>query len=186
MFLRTVKARGGKGTQIEYVRLVENKRQNGKVKQRLVASLGRRDLLESVLDDLIRLLRGHTDADDRSIEADRVTAVQALDWGPFLVARRLWRELGLEEILDRREPPRRRNGGRLADRVLALVANRLEMPGSEHGAGWRPATPVTGTANAGSPSGVTTRPGWPAAARGSGSASASCNAGIAPSTSCWR
>ncbi len=37
MFLRTVKARGGKGTQIEYVRLVENKRQNGKVKQRLVS-----------------------------------------------------------------------------------------------------------------------------------------------------
>ncbi len=133
MFLRTVKARGGKGSQIEYVRLVENKRQNGKVKQRLVASLGRKDLLESVLDDLIRLLRGHPDADDQTIEAGRVTAVQALDWGPFLVARRLWRELGLEEILDRREQPRRRNGGRLADRALALVANRLEMPGSEQG-----------------------------------------------------
>ncbi len=59
--------------------------------------------------------------------------MQALDWGAFLVARTLWRELGLEEILDRREQPRRRNGGRLADRVLALVANRLEMPGSEHG-----------------------------------------------------
>ena len=133
MFLRTVKARGGKGSQIEYVRLVENNRQNGKVKQRLVASLGRKDMLESVLDDLIRLLRGQPDADDLSLKTDRVSAVQALDWGPFLVVRTLWRELGLEEILDRWDKPRRRNGGRLADRALALVANRLEMPGSEHG-----------------------------------------------------
>ena len=82
MFLRTVKARGGKGSQIEYVRLVENNRQNGKVKQRLVASLGRKDMLESVLDDLIRLLRGQPDADDLSLKTDRVSAVQAVVLDP--------------------------------------------------------------------------------------------------------
>ena len=41
---------GGKGVQHEYVRLVESYRQGGKVKQRLIASLGRKELLR--LDDI--------------------------------------------------------------------------------------------------------------------------------------
>lgn len=130
MFLRIVKAAGGKGVQHEYVRLVENYRLDGKVKQRLVASLGRKDLLLSHLDALNRLLTG-TAASDRP----EPVALQAWDWGVMLVARHLWRELGLEQILDRLAG--RRRGAALADRVLALVANRLEAPGSEHGlAGW--------------------------------------------------
>ena len=64
-------------------------------------------------------------------------ALQAWDWGVSLVAGALWRELGLEQILDRRAKGRRGSSVALADRVLALVANRLEAPGSEHGlAGW--------------------------------------------------
>src|SRR4029077_4256651 len=54
----------------------------------------------------------------------------------MLVARWLWRELGLENILDGLAPKTNRvqKAGRLplADRVLVLVANRLCRPGSEH------------------------------------------------------
>ena len=45
MYLRTVKARGGQGSQHEYLRLVECYRENGRVKQRVVMNLGRKDLL---------------------------------------------------------------------------------------------------------------------------------------------
>ncbi len=136
MFLRIVKAAGGKGVQHEYVRLVESYRDGGKVKQRLVASLGRKELLLAHLDSLNRLLRGEAPA--RASEAGQAAeAIGAWDWGVALVAGVLWRELGLEQILDRRAKGRRRDRVALADRALALVANRLEAPGSEPGlAGW--------------------------------------------------
>src|SRR4030065_270160 len=58
MFLRTVNAAGGKGTQHEYVRLVEAFREDGKTKQRVVCNLGRKDLLEVHLDALVRVRNG--------------------------------------------------------------------------------------------------------------------------------
>src|SRR5213593_2302720 len=101
MFLRTVKARGGEGVQHEYVRLVEAYREHGKNKQRIVCNLGRKDLLAEHLDDLIALLRGERRAAPKKSAAGAVQAVGAWDWGPMLVARTLWRELGLQDVLDR-------------------------------------------------------------------------------------
>ena len=126
MFLRIVKAAGGKGVQHEYVRLVESYRQGGKVKQRLIASLGRKELLLEHLDALNRLLRGEKPAPTSEAGHHEAVALQAWDWGVSLVAGALWRELGLEQILDRRAKGRRGSSVALADRVLALVANRLE------------------------------------------------------------
>jgi len=130
MFLRTVKAAGGKGVQHEYVRLVESYRENGKNKQRVVCSLGRKDLLAAHLDSLIRLLKGEAPA---GTTLGKVQATGAWDWGPVLVARELWRELGLETILDRLGGRSRQDGRALSDRALVLVANRLCAPTSEHG-----------------------------------------------------
>ena len=45
MYLRTVKVRSSSGSINEYVRVVEAYRDNGKVKQRTLADLGRKDLL---------------------------------------------------------------------------------------------------------------------------------------------
>jgi hypothetical protein len=80
-------------------------------------------LLEPHADALLRLLKGQEVG-----EAVEAQAVGAWDWGPFLVARHLWRELGLEVILDRIAL-----GQQLSERALALVANRLTQPTSEHG-----------------------------------------------------
>src|SRR3972149_715251 len=126
MFLRTVKAAGGQGVQHEYVRLVEAYREDGRAKQRVVCNLGRKDLLAAHLDSLIRLLRG---------EPVRRAALRLGegDWGPMLVARTLWRELGLEAILDGQGGRGPGDGRALADRALVLVANRLCAPTSEHG-----------------------------------------------------
>jgi transposase len=133
MFLRTVKARGGEGVQHEYVRLVEAYREHGKNKQRIVCNLGRKDLLTEHLDDLIALLRGERRAASTKTAARPVQAVGAWDWGPMLVARALWRELGLHDGLDRVGGRGAGDGVALADRALVLVANRLMAPTSEHG-----------------------------------------------------
>ncbi|HVT60835.1 MAG TPA: IS1634 family transposase [Thermoanaerobaculia bacterium] len=51
----------------------------------------------------------------------------------MLVARTLWTQLGLDTILDRLDGRASRDAVPLADRCLALVANRLCTPSSEHG-----------------------------------------------------
>jgi transposase len=132
MFLRTVKARGGKGVQHEYVRLVEAYREHGKNKQRVVCNLGRKDVLAAHLDALIRLLRGAR-AGAAPLRVGEVQATGAWDWGPMLVARTLWRELGVDASLVPRGGRGRPAGTALAERALVLVANRLCAPTSEHG-----------------------------------------------------
>src|SRR5205823_3005715 len=58
MYLRTVKAKGAEGVEFEYIRLVEAYWENGHSKQRVVANLGRKDLLAPHLESLIELLGG--------------------------------------------------------------------------------------------------------------------------------
>src|ERR1700675_245001 len=125
MFLRVVRAAGGKGVTHEYVRVVEAFRQNGKTRHRTVLNLGRRDLLAAHLDldKLMRLLHGEAVA-DRAIRREDVCAVAAWDWGPMLVAGQLWRDLGLEATLDRLGPPTRRGAATLSARALVLVVER--------------------------------------------------------------
>ena len=134
MFLRVVRAAGGKGVKHEYVRVVEAYREHGKARHRSVLNLGRRDLLAAHLDlnKLMRLLHGGAVPDDR-VRREDVQAVAAWDWGPMLAAGHLWRELGLEATLDRLSRRSRRDAVPLSDRALVLVANRLTAPGREHG-----------------------------------------------------
>lgn len=131
MFLRIVKAESG-GRMREYVRLVETYRERGKIKQRLVQTLGRKDQLLPHLDALIRLL-----APERCGEAGKsgeLTVRSAPSWGPVVVARHLWDQLSLGSIVRRCCPSR--NGRELADRAFVLTASRLCSPCSEHGLAW--------------------------------------------------
>ena len=127
MFLRSVKAPNGRH---EYLRLVESFRDGDKVKQRIVAHLGRKDLLAPHLDALVRLLQAEA-ASPRWVSADDVSAPRASTWGPILVARHLFEKLSLNSILDAGRP-QLRHGQPLSERVFPLVANRLTHPGSEH------------------------------------------------------
>jgi len=127
MFLRSVSAANGQHT---YLRLVENYRQAGKTKQRVVAHLGRKDLLAPHLDSLVRLLQAD-EAAPRWVNTEQVSAPGAWSWGPILAARRLFDGLSLGAILDGRRK-HLRHGQPLSERVFALLANRLTWPGSEH------------------------------------------------------
>ncbi len=137
MFVRTLKVPSGSGEVKEYVRIVECDREQGKVKQRTLANLGPKHLLQEMLPHLERVLRGTSLP--RGISGN-VLPLQAWNWGPILAVRRLFDELGLWAILDRRlARPNKREAPHavgLADRVFALVANRLIRPGNEHALAW--------------------------------------------------
>lgn len=127
MFLRSVKASNGRH---EYLRLVESFRDGDKVKQRIVAHLGRKDLLAPHLDTLIRLLQDGSSAPGW-IPASELSTPRASTWGPMLVARHLFEKLSLGAILDGGRKSLR-HGQPLSERVFPLLANRLTRPGSEH------------------------------------------------------
>jgi transposase len=133
MYPRTVKVRSSSGTVNEYVRVVEAYREGGKVKQRVIADLGRKDLLVEILPKLKRLLGGDVGEGDAALADPQV--VDASNWGPVLVVRALFDQVGLWDILDQNLG--RAKGVPFADRAFGLVANRLIAPASEHGlAGW--------------------------------------------------
>src|SRR5262249_61799231 len=110
MFLRVVRAAGGRGVKHEYVRVVEAYREHGKTRHRTVLNLGRRDLLAVHLDlnKLMRLLHGETVSDDR-VRREDVQAAAAWDFGPMLGAGHLWRGIGVGAARGR---PARPGGGR--------------------------------------------------------------------------
>ena len=58
MFIRSIKVPSSNGTVHEYIPIVGSVRENGKVKQQVIANLGRRDTLETVLPQLIRFRKG--------------------------------------------------------------------------------------------------------------------------------
>ncbi len=127
MLVRSVKAPNGRH---EYLRLVESYREGDKVKQRIVAHLGRKDLLAPHLDALIRLLQNDS-ADPRWVPVEDISTPRAPTWGPILAARHLFDKLSLTAILDA-SPTSLRHGQPLSERIFPLLANRLTRPGSEH------------------------------------------------------
>src|SRR5512136_155340 len=128
MYLRTTKVKRPDGHIDEYIRLVESCWNNGSPRHRVVCNLGRKDLLAPHIDALSRLIKGETNPHGESLD---LSAVGAWDWGVLLVARHFWEQLGLQAILD--SAPKGGVPGELSDRALALVANRLREPSSEHG-----------------------------------------------------
>jgi len=128
MYLRTTKVKRPAGRVDEYIRLVESYWNNGSPRHRIVCNLGRKELLAPHAEALLHLLKG----DRRPKLKIKVAALGAWDWGPMLVARHFWQELGLPAILDGLVGGSGDRGA-CADRALALVTNRLCEPTSEHG-----------------------------------------------------
>lgn len=127
MFLRAITKQYPSGP-VQYLYLLEGFRDHGRVRQRVVANLGRADLLAPHLDNLIRLLRPYLAQPVGPLDA--VQAPQALTYGPVAVARTLWAQLGVGEIIT--QPC----GPEVAARAFVLVAHRLLHPGSEHALAW--------------------------------------------------
>src|SRR5918994_2071501 len=110
MFVR-VKTVAQGGHRYEYLQIVRSVRDGARVRQELVASLGRRDLLVATgkLDQLVQALARFS-ARLRVVEAakdERFVAREAKAWGPALVFGRLWERQGVAEMLGRLAAGRR-------------------------------------------------------------------------------
>jgi hypothetical protein len=139
MFVR-VKTVVQDGRRYEYLQIVRSVRDGTRVRQELVASLGRRDRLVATgqLDQLLQALARFSTR-LRVVEAakdERFVARQAKSWGPALVFGPLWQRQGLPEMLGRLAAGRR--FGFDPERVaFALALQRLCAPGSDlQGAAW--------------------------------------------------
>lgn len=139
MFVRT-KRSDQAGRRYEYLQIVESFREAGRVRQRVLATLGRRDQLvaDGTLDGLLTSLARFS-ARLRVVEQVRtegLRAHQARTWGPALVFGRLWDQQGLPDILQRLAAGRRFTFD-VERACFALALQRLCAPGSDRqGAAW--------------------------------------------------
>ena len=173
MYPRTVKVRSSSGSIHEYIRIVEAYREDGKVKQRVVADLGRKDLLIEILPKLRRLLVG--DTDDEPGDPAALHVGEAATWGPVLVVRALFDQLGLWAILDQHLGKPRASPSPTAPSRWSPTGSSPRPVSMGWPAGSRPTSSATGRADASSPIGT--------AAAASASIPASSMPGTAPSTS---
>jgi transposase len=130
MFIRTVKVPSSNGAVNEYVRIVEAYREDGKVKQRTITDLGRKDTLTAMLPQLQRVLLGVSRLADE--EQHVVDVLDASTWGPVLAIRILFDQLGLWQLFDELLGSSKTDVS-YTDRAFVLLANRLIRPCSEHG-----------------------------------------------------
>ena len=133
MFVRT-KRSGRNGTSYEYLQIVRSYREGGKVRQQVIASLGRREALvaSGELDGLLRSLAKFSDH-LRVVEAVRtqgLAARTARQWGPALVFGRLWDRQGLPDLL-RKLAQDRKFEFDLERAAFAMALQRLCAPGSD-------------------------------------------------------
>jgi len=133
MFVR-IKRGGNKANPHDYLQLVESYRDSGRPKQRVIANLGRLDMLtESVdLDSMVQsLARFSTSL--RVISAargPRIDQCQAKLWGPPLVFERLWQRQGIDSVI--RSLAHDRKFQFDVERVcFAMALQRLCQPGSD-------------------------------------------------------
>lgn len=132
MFVRISKIKAG-GKVYEYIRIVENYKRKGKSHQRVVANLGRAEDVRGKLDGLVEKLREY--CKEKFVKREEIKGEEAPIWGPILVARKLWNDIGLGEIIKKRCS----NGKRkikIEETAFVLVASSFIDPSSEHGISW--------------------------------------------------
>jgi len=132
MFVRIKKAGN-----LSYLQIVENHREGKAVRQRVIATLGHtEDLVSSgKLDDLARSFLKHTTS-VRVLDAHRegsLVAHSTKALGPALVFERLWRDLGIPEVIEKVRGETRHQFS-LERAIFLTVLHRLFASGSDRAA----------------------------------------------------
>lgn len=131
MYTRVVRGRNKDGSVRSYLQLVRAYRKNGKVRQELICSIGRLDLLHEsgALDRLIGSLAQHSERCWVDVEAEGLVPWDKV-YGPVLVFRRLWEEMGLAGQLAQLQTDTEVRFC-LDEAAFAMVLHRLLDPGSK-------------------------------------------------------
>ena len=132
-----------------YVYLVENVREDGRTRQRIIANLGRKEAVVA-RGDLDRLARSVARLAQRSmvlsvVEGEAPPHAVCRRIGPALLFERLWQEIGCRAVLD--ELAAQRQFAFAAERAVFLtVLHRLFVSGSDRAAEkWRADYRIDGT-----------------------------------------
>jgi Domain of unknown function (DUF4277)/Transposase DDE domain len=128
MYTKRVRTRRGDKTYV-YLKLVESYREGGRVRQRVIANLGREDELKA--SGQLEALAGSFARLDPPMVGRR------RDIGPLLVVRHILTRLGLSSIIEGKLPCHARSMLSPAEVVIALICNRLASPSPLYDvAGW--------------------------------------------------
>lgn len=133
MFIRTKTFTNKDGSKRSYLQLVETQRHGDKIRQKVVANLGRiEELQNGQIDRLIESLSRFSTKQWVRLEALKLGVKQAPQWGPALIFYHLWQHLGLEKILNKLLADTQAVTG-YTEAVFAMVLNRLVEPRSKRG-----------------------------------------------------
>ena len=125
-------ARVKKSGKYQYLQIVENRKEKGKVKQRVIATVGRMDQLQSKgrVETLIRSLSRFSEQTLLILSGNSDLAADAKKIGPVLIFERLWKETGIKAAIARVLKGRRFEFD--VERAIFLtVLHRLMVSGSD-------------------------------------------------------
>lgn len=113
----------------EYYHLVESYREDGKVRQRTLMSLGRAG--EDRMDDVIAAIGKHRDVLTLIDLAKNISVQDTFILGPLLVLERLFEKSGINKILARLAEKHSKLGFDLKKLVFTMIAARFVNPSSK-------------------------------------------------------
>ena len=145
MFARIKKS----GKKYQYLQIVENRKEKGKVKQRVIATIGRIDQMQAKgrVETLIRSLSRFSEKAMLILTGKSDVSAEAVKIGPPLIFERLWKETGIKRAIKRLLANRRFEFD--VERAIFLtVLHRLMVSGSDRFCErWRRDYLVKGTEN---------------------------------------
>ena len=95
-------ARVKKSGKYQYLQIVENRKEAGRVKQRVIATVGRMDQLQDKgrIETLIRSLSRFSEKALLILSGQSDVSAHAMTIGPALVFDRLWKESGIQDCIN--------------------------------------------------------------------------------------
>lgn len=128
MYTRTKTFTNKDGSQRTYLYIVEGVRENGKIRQKIVANLGRlEDMQSGDLDRLIESLAKFSKRKWVQAEAAKIMVDRAREWGTDLIFHNIWENLGLPATLERLLAKTDITTP-ISEAIYAMVLNRISDP----------------------------------------------------------
>jgi transposase len=125
-------ARVKKSGKYQYLQIVENRKEKGKVKQRVISTIGRLDQLQAKgrVETLIRSLSRFSEKTMLILSGKSDISADAIKIGPSIIFERLWKETGIKKAIQRLLIDRRFEFD--VERAIFLtVLHRLMVSGSD-------------------------------------------------------
>ena len=125
-------ARIKKSGKYQYLQIVENRKEKGKVKQRVIATIGRMDQLQTKgrVETLIRSLSRFSERAMLILTGQSDVSARAVKIGPPIIFERLWKETGINKAIKGLLQDRRFEFD-LERAIFLTVLHRLMVSGSD-------------------------------------------------------